>query len=273
MKNRLIPTIVKWGSFLGLGLISNLSASPHVPAGIDHGTFDRLLAEYVDERGLIDYAAWKGSESDMAALQDYLVQFAPVPEEAAVGDDKIASLINAYNAFTIEFILENYPVRSIRLLKDPFDGKRHKVGGEWVSVDTIEHEMLRPIIGWKVHSVVVCAAISCPPLLNRAYTPENWREEMEGRYRTWLGREDLNAFDTGRFRPVVQVSRIFDWYAEDYTGDHSVEEVLRRFAPSEYAEFLAGDFRISFQRYHWGLNDQSGIGDGYRHNPLRNLFQ
>lgn len=272
MKNRIIQRIVNFASLLGLAFVSSVCALPDVPAGIDHGPLDRLLQKYVDEKGLIDYAGWKASESDMAALREYLEQFAPVPSEAATGDDKIASLINAYNAFTIEFILENYPVRSIRLLDDPFDGNRHKVGGESVSVDIIEHEMLRPIIGWKVHSVVVCAAISCPPLLDRAYTPETWEEKMEDRYRVWLARDDLNAYDTGRFRSVVEISRIFNWYEDDYTGDNSIKEVLRRFAPSEHAEFLSGDFRISFQRYHWGLNDQSGIGDGYRHNPLRNLF-
>lgn len=205
-----------------------LGATPPVPSGIDHGPWDELAQRYVDERGLVDYGTWKANSADVDALKNYLAQFAPVPETPATGDEKIAALINAYNAFTIEFILDHYPTESIRLLDDPFDGKRHTVGGQQVSVDDIEHAMLRPLIGWKVHSVVVCAARSCPPLLNRAYLPETWEAQMKERYRTWLAREDLNAFDTGRFRRTVEVSRIFSWYSEDYTGENTIEAVLRR---------------------------------------------
>lgn len=245
---------------------------PDVPAEIDHDPLDALLQKYVDGRGLVDYGRWKNNSEDLDTLRRYLAQFAPRPETPARGDDKIASLINAYNAFTIGFILENYPTESIRLLDDPFEGKRHRIGGELVSVDDIEHGMLRPMIGWKVHAVVVCAARSCPPLLNRAYRAESWETQMEERYRTWLSREDLNAFDTGRFRSAVRISRIFNWYSEDYTGEHTIEAVLRRYGPEKYQEFLAGNFSISYQSYHWGLNDQSEVGTNYRHNPLRNLF-
>ena len=255
--------------FVGVGLSA---AMPDVPAGIDHDPLDRLLQDYVDDKGLIDYGRWKETSDDVAALKDYLVRFAPEPEEAASGDDKIASLINAYNAFTIEFILDNYPTESIRLLDDPFDGKRHRIGGEMVSVDDIEHNMLRPMIGWKVHSVVVCAARSCPPLLDSAYRAQTWEDQMEERYRTWLAREDLNRYDTGRWRNTVEVSRIFSWYSDDYTGENSVENVLRRFGPEEHADFLSGNFRITYMDYHWGLNDQSDLGKDYSHSLLRSLF-
>ncbi|MCH8474966.1 MAG: DUF547 domain-containing protein [Opitutales bacterium] len=259
--------------FLFSGLSAGLWALPDVPAGIDHEEWDRLLGEYVDDRGLVDYGGWKNSGEDVEALKAYLAQFAPRPEEAAEGDDKIASLINAYNAFTIEFILDHYPTESIRLLDDPFDGKHHLVGGQKVSVDDIEHEMLRPIIGWKVHSVVVCAARSCPPLLNSAYRADTWEDQMEERYRTWLAREDLNEYDTGRFRSTVEVSRIFRWYSEDFTGSHSIENVLRRFGPEEYQDFLSGNFRVTYQDYHWGLNDQSDLGKDYSHSAIRSLFR
>ncbi len=255
--------------FLAAGLFANM---PDVPPGIDHDSLDRLLREYVGDRGLVDYGGWKENDDDVAALKDYLSQFAPEPEYPASGDDKIASLINAYNAFTIEFILDNYPTESIRLLGDPFDGERHQIGGKWVSVDDVEHNMLRPMIGWKVHSVVVCAARSCPPLLDRAYRADTWEKQMEERYRTWLAREDLNRFDTGRWRNTVEVSRIFTWYSGDYTGENSVENVLRRFGPEEHADFLSGSFRVRYMDYHWGLNDQSDLGKDYNHSILRSLF-
>jgi hypothetical protein len=245
---------------------------PMVPSEIDHSLWDELLREFVDERGMVDYGRWHQSAEHREKLSRYVAQFAPEPEEPAVGDDKIAALINAYNAFTIDFILQNYPTESIMLLTNPWEGERHLLGGQKVSVDTVEHAMLRPIIGWEVHSVVVCAARSCPPLLNRAFLPETWRDQMEERYRAWFAREDLNAFDTDRFRRTVRISRIFQWYSDDYTGEHSVPEILRRFGPPEHADFLQGNFRIAYLPYHWGLNDQSDLGKSYRHNPLRRLF-
>ncbi len=255
-----------------VGTATSAHALPDVPSGIDHAPLDSLLQKYVDDKGMVDYSRWKANRSDLDALKEYLAQYAPTPETPAEGDEEIAALINAYNAFTIEFILDHYPTESIRLLDDPFDGKRHTMGGEKVSVDDIEHEMLRPMIGWKVHAIVVCAARSCPPLLNRAYLPDTWKAQMDERYRTWLAREDLNAFDTGRFRNTVEVSRIFRWYSEDYTGEHSIEAVLRRFGPEQHRDFLAGDFRVTYQSYHWGLNDQSDLGEDYSHSVIRSLF-
>lgn len=253
-------------------LTTTAAAVPDVPAGIDHDPLDTLLQKYVDKQGLVDYAGWKASDADTRALQSYLKQFASSTAAPADDDEKIAALINAYNAFTIQFILDNYPTESIRLLDNPFDGQRHVIGGQKISVDDIEHKMLRPMIGWKVHSVVVCAARSCPPLLNRAYRADTWEQQMEERYRTWLARPDLNGFDTSRFRRSIEISRIFSWYSDDFSADHSVTEILRRYAPAGDQPFLAGDFRISYQPYHWGLNDQSGLGKDYSHSILRSLF-
>jgi len=247
---------------------------PDVPANINHDPLDHLLSRYVDETGLVDYKRWKETPEDVTALKAYLAQFAPAPETAAEGEDLIASLINAYNAFTIEFILEQYPTQSIRMLDRPFDGKRHAVGGKRVSVDDIEHKMLRPLIGWKVHAVVVCAARSCPPLLNRAYKDDTWEAHMQERYRAWLAREDLNTFHPRRGRTgEVELSRIFRWYSEDYTEENRIQNILQRFGPAEHEAFLQSQtYRIRYRPYDWGLNDQGNTGDNYRHNALRGLF-
>lgn len=131
--------------------------------------------------------------------------------------------------------------------------------------------MLRPMIGWKVHSVVVCAARSCPPLLTRAYFADDWEEKMEERYRSWLARPNLNKYEPRRNR--VDVSKIFDWYSGDFEGDHSVKAILARFGPEEHRAFLQSeDYRVRFMDYHWGLNAQSDLGEDYRHSWLRSLF-
>lgn len=255
---------------LALGLFV-LPPAYAVPSGIDHQSWDELLQKYVDARGLVDYSGWHGSVEDRQELDAYLEQYAPADQAQATGDEATAALINAYNAFTIRFILENFPTESIQLLDSPFDGKRHRLDGELLSLDDIEHQLLRPSIGWKVHSVVVCAARSCPPLLDRAYFGHDWEEKMRERYRLWLGREDLN-----RIRPEanrVELSKIFDWYSEDFRGEHSVRSILARFGPEEHKEFLeSGKYRIGYLDYHWGLNAQSELGADYEHSFWRYLF-
>lgn len=256
MKHLLIPIL-----FSALAFVQ--AAEVRVPAGIDHAPLDALLRRYVDDKGLVDYAAWKKSEADLKALDRYLAQFAPAPKEAATGGGRIASLVNAYNAFTLRFILRNYPTESIRKLDDPFDGKRYRVGGRDVSADEIEHDTLRPLIGWKVHSLVVCAARSCPPLRNRAFRADSWEKTMRDRYRAWLAREDLNQYMPRRDR--VEISKIFDWYEKDFTGANEVKDILGRFGPGAHRDFLSGGrYKIKYLDYHWGLNDQSDLGKEYK---------
>ena len=110
------------------------------------------------------------------------------------GDDKAASLINLYNALTVRTILENYPTDSIQSLAKPFDAKRLKVGGKEVSLNDIEHGALRPLIGYRAHAVLVCAARSCPPLQRFAYRKDKLNAQIDTAYLAWLGRDDLNRF-------------------------------------------------------------------------------
>ena len=251
--------------------IGSAATEINVPASIDHQPWDELLMKYVDDQGLVDYGRWKNSDNDSAKLNTYLFQFTPKSEKTASGSELIASLVNAYNALTISYILENYPSQSIRNLYRPFKGKRHLIGGEKVSLDDIEHTILRPLIGWKAHAILVCAARSCPPLLNRAYFSGDWEEKMEGRYNFWLARNDLNAF-IPKIKEI-RLSKIFDWYGEDFNGNYDVASILIRFGPNAHSQFIAsGHYEIVFMDYHWGINDQSGMGRNYKNSFWKGLF-
>jgi len=254
-------------------LVSGANAAPtvNVPAGIDPAPYDALLRRYVDERGLVNYAAWKANADDLRALDDYVAAFAKTGGPSAQGDEEVASLINAYNAITILWILQNYPTESIRELKDSWSAARWEIGGRYVSLDDIEHKNLRPLIGWKVHALVVCAARSCPPLLNTAYTAENLSALTERAHRLWLGREDLNQFDAGT--GVVRLSNIFKWYAGDFKGEGDLARVLEAYAPGRHLGFLKRRaYSVRYLDYHWGLNDQGERGRDYRPGLLRRLF-
>lgn len=246
-------------------LAAALQGAPtiNVPAGIDHVPWDALLKRHVDDRGLVDYAAWKKSAEDLRALDDYIAGFAAADTSRASGDEEIASLINAYNAFTIRWILENHPTESIRETSAAWPRKRWTIGGRRVSLNEIEHQNLRPLHGWKVHAAIVCAARSCPPLQAKAFTAANLESLTAQAFRAWLGRDDLNHYDPDNNRVVV--SPIFSWFKEDFTGDADLPKVLARFGPSHLKDFFArGGFSVEHPDYHWGLNDQGRLGANYK---------
>ncbi len=236
--------------------------SPSVPSGIDHSRYESLLQKYVNLRGMVDYGSWKASREDMKTLNDYLLQFAPPPGKNISKNEEVASLINAYNAFTVKTILENYPTESILLIKNAWTQRTHQVGGKQVSLDDIEKGSLIPLIGWKVHAVVVCAARSCPPLQKTAMKAESLEQQIEAAYRIWLYRVDLNRFSAAD--KLAEISQIFKWYEKDFKAGGGTKSILHRFALPRHKYFLStGDFEIIYTKYHWGLNDQGGMGKNF----------
>ena len=139
---------------------------------MDHSAFDALLADYVDDGGLVDYEGLGGQADELNAYLDFLGQ-APFAELDR--DEKLALLINAYNAFTLRLMLDHPKVQSIQDIpaEQQWDDVRWNVAGETHSLKQIEHELIRPnFIEPRIHWAVVCAAIGCPPLRNEAYTAE-----------------------------------------------------------------------------------------------------
>jgi hypothetical protein len=238
-----------------------------VPANVSHEAWDVLLKKYVNDHGLVAYADWKKNQTDLEALDSYLKQFADKPQTPATGNDAAASLINLYNATTIRWILANYPTESIKGLQDSFVAKRHDVGGRKASLDDIENNALRPLLGYRAHAVLVCAARSCPPLQLFAYTASQLDQQIDTAYQAWLAREDLNRFLPDQKK--AEISSIFNWFKDDFDKAGGVEKVLLTYAPQQYHDFLAGDnYQISYLPYNWGLNDQGDHGKDYGRNQL-----
>lgn len=233
----------------------------NVPAGVDHGAYDRLLKKYVNNQGLVAYAKWKKDASDRKALDDYLQQYGR-SDSKADGNEKAASLANAYNAFTIQWILQNYPTESIWQLDNSFTAPRHKVGGKEVSLNDIEKGTLVKQIGYRDHAVLVCAARSCPPLSRDAYRADKFEAQANGAYTRWLARPDLNEFKPAD--KAVEISSIFKWYEKDFAKVGGVPKILARYAPAKYRQFLKQtNYTVHFKTYNWGLNDQGSHGRHY----------
>jgi hypothetical protein len=235
-----------------------------VPAGIKNGAYDRLLKKYVNSQGLIAYEKWKGSDEDMKALDDYLAQFAATGN-AASSNERYASLVNAYNAFALQWILQNYPTESIWALKGSFKERRYKLGGTNVSLNDVENDMLRPEFGWRTHAVLVCAARSCPPLQQSAYNAASLDKQVAHAYRIWLGRTDLNEFFPEKNE--ANVSNIFKWFKGDFDKAGGAKTIMAKFAPAAARPLLEKtDCKITYKAYNWGLNDQGPHGRNYKTN-------
>jgi hypothetical protein len=261
--NRLwIVLIIVGLIFIAMTARAQTGENVDVRAGINHESFDQLLKKYVNEQGLVNYGAWKQSVADLSALDEYLHQFAAKAENAAKGNEKAASLVNAYNGSVLRWILSNYPTESIWQLKESFSGKRNEIGGRKVTLDDIEHGTLRTLIGYRAHATLVCAARSCPPLQRFAYTADKFDEQDDSAYRAWLAREDLNKFLPNERK--VEVSSIFKWFKRDFDDAGGISEILGRYSPAPVREFAtSGNYKIKYLSYNWGLNDQGPHGRNY----------
>jgi hypothetical protein len=236
-------------------------ANAGVPSGIKNDSYDRLLKKYVNEQGLVAYGKWKSNAGDVNALDDYLAQFAKSGD--AKGNERCASLINAYNAFVLQWILKSYPTESIWELKGSFKTARHQLGGETVSLDDIENKMLRPEFGWRTHAALVCAARSCPPLGQSAYSGDKLENQDAEAFRRWLGRSDLNEFLPAKNE--ANVSSIFKWFKDDFEKAGGAKAILEKYASeSAQAMLKKSDVKISYKPYNWGLNDQGSHGRNYK---------
>ncbi len=258
MKN--LTICVALGVLLLFG--QTMSAAVEVPAGVNNSSYDRLLKKYVNDRGLVAYGRWRESAEDMKALNDYLAQFGK-KGNAAAGSERYASLINAYNAFVLQWILQNYPTESIWALKSSFKARRHQMGGAQVALNDIENEALRPEFGYRTHAVLVCAARSCPPLQQSPYEAGTLDEQVDHAYRTWLGRTDLNEFSSDRNEAAI--SSIFKWFKGDFDKAGGVKTILKKYAPANAGPVLQkADSKISYKPYNWGLNDQGPHGRNWK---------
>ncbi len=210
----------------------------------NHSAFNDLLVKYVSASGNVNY---KGLKSTEAKLDAYLQDLdANVPAGDWSKDEKLAYWMNAYNAFTIKLILNNYPVNKITDLHGgkPWDQKWISLGGKTYSLNDIEHTIIRPTFkDPRIHFAVNCAAKSCPPLLNKAYTGQNVDREL-----TRVTKAFVNSASNKISNSSVEISKIFEWYAEDFGN---IIDYLNQYA----AEKVDSNAKVGYLPYDWALNE------------------
>ncbi|MEI6411466.1 MAG: DUF547 domain-containing protein [Bacteroidota bacterium] len=215
-----------------------------VATALNHENWNKLLVKHVNASGKVDY---KGFKADKAALDAYCEELAAhTPQNDWSRGEKMAYWINAYNAFTIQLITDHYPLTSILKLDGgkTWDVKRIQLGDKKYSLNQIENEILRPQFkDPRIHVAINCAAKSCPPLLNKAYTAENLEQTLDERARKFINNAQYNTISTDR----AQLSKIFDWYAADFPD-------LKKFVNQYSSTKLNASAIIEFKEYDWDLN-------------------
>ncbi len=221
---------------------------------VDHSAFNGFLAQYVeigpDGVSRVGYAA--AGESGAAALAAYIASLETVEVATLSADEQLAFWINLYNAATVRLILENPSVASIRDIDKPWDTPVATAVGRRLTLNDIEHRILRPIFkDPRIHYAVNCASIGCPNLAREAYSGETIDAALDKAASAYVNHPRGVEIEDGK----VTASKIYGWYRDDFgRDDRAVLDHIRLHAAPALAEMLDGKTRIDAYRYDWRLN-------------------
>lgn len=216
-----------------------------------HANYAEVLANYVDNNGMVSYA---GLSEDRQPLDDYIQSLENPNTDGWTQQNWIAFWINAYNARTLQVIIDHYPIEnkrwfqpdnSIKQIPGAWDELTAKINGAARTLDEIEHEILRKQYSEpRIHMALVCAAKSCPKLRNEPYIAEKLDAQLADQSRNFLSRPDRFKADGN----TAYLSPIFKWFVEDFD---SVPEFIKTYSGKDIS-----DRRIKYQSYDWSLNEQ-----------------
>lgn len=241
-----------------------------------------VLKDHVDDKGMVNYKNLKAAPQRLNTLITAMSKVDQKSYERWNKEEKIALWLNAYNAFTLKALINNYPIKSsffrsriypknsIRQIPGVWSKIKFNVMGRDLTLGHIEHEILRKKFNEpRIHMAMVCAAMGCPPLLNKPYIAQRLNEQLDERSRRFLA--NPAKFRIDRTAGVVYLSPIFKWFKGDFVNKYApdknisnhgkeVSAVLNFIASHlekpdrEY--LLAGNFKIKYLKYDWSLNEQ-----------------
>lgn len=228
--------------------------------GFDHSAWDALLKRYVDSQGRVDYARWKKDGTDK--IDAYLDTLRAAEPSKFTRSEALAFWINAYNALTIRGVLHFYPIRSIKEKVNRFPGGyniwrdyRIEIEGKKVSLDDIEHRILRPMGDPRVHFAINCASRGCVRLFNRAYTAGKIDAQLDEAGRAFFRNPEKFRIENGK----VYISELFSWFGEDF-GETPKAQLLRvrHLLPEEARAWVEKRDSIEFEflDWDWSLNQR-----------------
>lgn len=256
---------------------------PVLTQEIDYASYDALLSSYVDDNGMVNYSELQKNREGLDTFVEALSNVDPKALEVWEEDAQLALWINAYNAITLQRILDHYPIKrgisvaaiafpknSIRQIPGVWTETESLVAGQSLTLDDIEHEIMRKDFDEpRIHVAIVCASISCPPLRSEAFHPDRLGEQLADQARSFLANTANFRIDSKKNR--IYLSEIFDWFGEDYlsnytpsggySGHNPTERAVLHFVSQYVSEEMAqtireDDYSIRYADYDWSLNEQ-----------------
>ncbi len=224
-----------------------------VTTGFDltYKNYNDFLGKYVCNKG-VAYAK-VAKDNSMDALAKKLSSLSKGEYDKLKESDKIAYLVNVYNFYTILLIKQNYPTTSIRKIKKPWDIKFIPLFGTNVSLNHIEHELLRKLFPEpRVHFALVCASIGCPEIAEQAFVGSKLDKQLDTAAKKFLADNKKNRIES----KTLYLSKIFEWYGDDFKAKYG-----------GYKEYtikllkLSDTYKVKFVEYDWNLNEVSGCGE------------
>jgi Protein of unknown function, DUF547 len=238
------------------------SASP--PFDFKYKSYTDLLNKYVAD-GLVDYNEML---KDRKTLDELIESHASVDLSGVSENQKFVFYINAYNIITLRSIIEAYPVKSIKDIKGVWDKRKWQVAGKNLTLNDIEHEILRKDFKEpRVHFAIVCASIGCPPLILQPYLADSIEEQLQASSINFANSQLYNRFDMSSRK--AEISSIFDWFGEDFVDKYydsthfsslskkqnaSLHFLIGHFPEGEREKLLNTEFDVSYLEYDWSLN-------------------
>lgn len=223
-------------------LFLNLSAHSQ---NFDHSLWTSILQKYVTNDGRVDY---KSIQSHPENLNIFLQKLSKAkPNKTWSKNETLAFWINAYNAFAVKLIIDNYPVKSIKDIKNPWDKKFIIINGQTMSLNHIEHDILRKMDEPRIHFAIVCASVSCPKLQNQAFTATKLNTQLTNAAIGFLADSSKNSIS----KNSLELSKIFQWFKKDFKQHGSLIDFL-----NQYTQIgISDSATIKFKDYNWNLND------------------
>jgi len=251
-----VEKLTYYKALLWLSLfISSLLVAPQVwpEIVVDHSLYGELLKKYVKD-DVVNYQGFKNEESK---LDQYIKVLEKVDSSSLSRDEQFSFYINAYNAWTIKLILSKYPdIHSIKelgsIFKSPWKKKIARIDGDIITLDDIEHNIIRPRFkDSRVHFVVNCASKGCPPLRSEPYRGDILNTQLDEMTGSFINHPDKNYITDN----ILYVSQIFKWYKEDFS-----EGILNFFlkyskgALKRELEEQKDNLQVKYLDYDWSLN-------------------
>ena len=213
---------------------------------VDHSQWDGLLKKYVSKDGLVDY---RNFLKDREALTNYLQMLSVQnPSEDWSVQELLAYYINTYNAYTVDLILDNYPVKSIKDISRAWTKAIIPIGDTKLSLAGVENGILRKMNEPRIHFAINCASYSCPNLLNEAYTASEINQQLKK-----VTIAFINSSKNDITPDTPKISSIFDWYKKDFTvnGKRDVIGYINQYSTVK----INPDSKVKYKDYNWNLNE------------------